>query len=131
MLKERKYYTDVMKRHFNKELAMTTTDNEDFGSSGKCWICDNDYVDDDVNVIDNCRITGKYRGSAHRDFHIKVELNDKVSILFHNLNNYDSHLTVQELSKFHFKINVISDRPEMHISFNISNTLIFTDSFQF
>ena len=33
--------------------------------------------------------------------------NHKTIILFHNLKNYDSHLTMQELCKFDFKINAI------------------------
>ena len=37
-----------MKKCFNKELLMTNEDNEDFESYTKCWICDNDYVDNDV-----------------------------------------------------------------------------------
>ena len=51
------------------ELVMTK-DNEDFKNPTKCWICDNDYVDNDVEVKDHCHITGKYRGSAHRDCNI-------------------------------------------------------------
>ena len=47
-----------MKKHFNKELAMTKDDNEDFENSTKCWICDNDYIDSDVKVRDPCHITG-------------------------------------------------------------------------
>ena len=47
-----------MKKHFNKELAMTKDDNEDFENSTKCWICDNDYIDSDVKVRDHCHITG-------------------------------------------------------------------------
>ena len=54
-----------MKKHFNKELVMTKEDNEDFKKFTKYWICDNDYVDDDVKVRDHCHITGKYRDSAH------------------------------------------------------------------
>ena len=30
---------------------MTKNDNEDFKSSIKCWICDNDYFDDDVVLL--------------------------------------------------------------------------------
>ena len=45
MIKESKYCSDVMKKHFNKELVMTKEDNEDFENSNKCWICDNDYID--------------------------------------------------------------------------------------
>ena len=47
-----------MKKYFNKELAMTKDDNEDFENSTKCWICDNDYIDSDVKVRDHCHITG-------------------------------------------------------------------------
>ena len=36
MIKEIKYCSDVMKKHFNKELMMTKEDNEDFKNSTKC-----------------------------------------------------------------------------------------------
>ena len=52
MIEESKYCSDVMKKHFNKELAMTKEDNEDFKNSITCWICDNDYVDNAVLLID-------------------------------------------------------------------------------
>ena len=48
---------DVIRKHFNKELVMTKEDNEDFKNSTKCWICDNDYVDNDVKLRDHCHIT--------------------------------------------------------------------------
>ena len=58
MIEESKYYSDVMKKkRFNKELVMTKEDNEDFKNSAKCWICDNDYVDNDIKVKDHCHIT--------------------------------------------------------------------------
>ena len=34
---------------------MTKEDNEDFHSSVKCWICDNNFLDGDVKVRDHCR----------------------------------------------------------------------------
>ena len=37
MIEESKYCSDVMKKHFNKELVMTKKDNEDFENSTKCW----------------------------------------------------------------------------------------------
>ena len=45
MIEESKYWGDVMRKNFNKELAMTKLDNEDFKNSTKCWICDNNYID--------------------------------------------------------------------------------------
>ena len=84
MIEESTYCSDVMKKH-NKELFMTNEDNENFKNSAKCWICDNEYVDTDVKVRDHCHITGKYRGSAHRDCNINLKLNHKIPVVFHNL----------------------------------------------
>ena len=36
MIEESKYCSEVMKKHFNKELVMTKEDNEDFKKSTKC-----------------------------------------------------------------------------------------------
>ena len=42
MIKESRYCSDVMKKHFNKEFVMAKEDNENFKKSTKCWIFDND-----------------------------------------------------------------------------------------
>ena len=65
MIEKSKYWSEVIKKHFNKVLLTTKEDNEGCKNSNKCYICDNDYVDDDVKVIDHCHITGKCTGSAH------------------------------------------------------------------
>ena len=92
----------MIKKHFNKELVMTKEGNED-------WICDYyyyyvillcDYYYYDVEIKGHCRITGKYRGFAHRDFNTNLKLNHKIPVVFHDLKNYDSHLLMQELGKF-------------------------------
>ena len=59
MIEESKYCSDVMKKHFNKELAITKEDNEDFKKSIKFWISDIDYIDGDVKVRGHCHITEK------------------------------------------------------------------------
>ena len=113
-----------MKKHFNKELAMTKQDNKNFENSSKCWICDNNYIDKDVKLRYHCHITGKYRGSAHRDCNINVKLNHKIPAIFHNLKNYNSHLVMQKLGKFNLKMSYQMDRKRI-------NKLIFIDRFQF
>ena len=120
-----------MIKHFNKELVMTKEDNEYFENLTKCWICDNDYIDGDVNVRDHCHITGKYRASANRDCNINAKLNHKISVVFCNLRNYDSHLIMQELGKFNFKINALPNGLEKYMSFRINSKLCFIDGFQF
>ena len=104
---------------------MANEDNEDFENSTKCWICDNDYIDGDVNVRDHCHMAGKYRGSARSDCNTNLKLNHKIPVVFHNLKNYDSDLTMQELAKFSLIINVIPNGLEKYMS------LSFIGSFQF
>ena len=72
---------------------------------------------------DHCHITGKYRDSAHTDCNIEAILNHKV-VVFHNLKSYNSHLIMEELEKFNFKINVIPNALEKYIKlFNINISL--------
>ena len=93
-----------MQKHFNKELAMTKEENEDFKNSIKCcWIFVN-YFD---NVRDHC--------------HINLKLNHKISFVFHNLKNYDSHLIMQELGKFNLKIHFVTNGLERYMNVTIKN----------
>ena len=55
----------------------------------------------------------------------------KISAVFHNLKNYDSHFIRQELGKFNLKINAIPNGLEKYMSFSINNKLSFIDTFQF
>ena len=126
-----KYCNDAMKKHFNKEFVMIKHDNEDFENSSKCWICDNGYIDSDVKIREHRHITRKYKGSAHKDCNINVKLSHKIHVVLHNLNNYVSHLIMQELGKFNLKINVIPNALEKYMSFSINNRLSFIDSFHF
>ena len=52
---------------------MTKKDNKDFENSTKFWIYYNDYIDNDLKVRDHCHITGKHRGTTHRDCNINVK----------------------------------------------------------
>ena len=92
MIKESKHCSDVMNKHFNKEVVMTKEDNE--------------YVVNDVKVRDHCHITGKNRGSAYRGCNVSFKSNHKTYVVFHNLKRLDSYLIMQELGKFNLKINV-------------------------
>ena len=135
MIEESKYCNDVMKKHFKKELVLTKKDNEDFENSTICWICDNNYIDSGVKVRYHCHITGKLGGSTYCninvDSNINIKLNQKIPVLFCNLENYDPNLIMQELGKFSFQINVILNGLEKYMSFSINNKLSFMDSFQF
>ena len=62
---------------------MTKEVNENFQNSTKCWICDNDYINNDVKRRHLCHIAGKYTGSAHRYCNINLKIDHKIPVVFH------------------------------------------------
>ena len=57
--------------------------------------------------------------ALHSEIVISI-LNHKISIIFHKLKKYDSHLIMQEQAKFNIKINVVPNKLEKYISLYIS-----------
>lgn len=123
MVKESIPWCRVMKEHFNKELVMTKEGDENFETSTNRLIRDDTFVKGDVEVRDHSHVTGKYRGSAHRNCDVNISLNYKVSIVFSNLKSCDVHFIMQELGKLNFKVNVIPYASEKYMSFSSYNTL--------
>ena len=142
MLEEVKYCKDVIKKNFNKSLVMTEDDQMRFKLMDECYICGEKYVEKDVRVRDHCHITGKFRGSAHRDCNLKLRIKPediKIPVIFQNLRGYNSHFIMQqigEIAKKHgdeqdLKINAIPNNMEKYMAFMLGNNLTFIDSFQF
>jgi len=99
MFEEVKKCQKVMKEHFNKPLIMTEKNKRDFQNSTSCYICGEEYSEEDKVVRDHCHITGKYRGSTHNYCNLQLRLEPeklKIPVIFHNLNGYDSHLIMQK-----------------------------------
>ena len=77
----------------------------------------------------------------HQQYDLNLSLVlKKIPVVFHNLQNYDSYLTLQEIGKYNFKINVIP-KTEKYMSFTIQQPkekgnkpglpLLFIDSVHF
>ena len=82
---------------------------------------------------DHCHITGEYRGTAHNACNLKLRLNPKITsipVVFHNLQDYDSHLLMQAISKVEGRMSCIPQNTEKYISFSLGQ-LRFIDSAQF
>ena len=67
MVKESKYCSRVIKKHFNKELVMTKEDDNTFESSTKYLNCNNIFIESTFKVRDHCQITGKCKDAGHRN----------------------------------------------------------------
>ena len=122
MLEEVNWCKSKMKKHFNKPLKITKENETDFQKAAKCHICDIKYTDKDVRVRDHCHITGKYRGSAHQDCNLKLNIEPekiKIPVIFHNLRGYDSHFIMQqigEIAKEHTYTNKKGQKVQMDIN---------------
>ena len=85
---------------------MTVADESTFKSNNKCRICEELFAKGDNKVRDHDHITGRYRGSAHKDCNGNLRFTKKIPVIFQSLRDCDSHLIVQESSKSDTKINV-------------------------
>lgn len=98
-------------------------------------ICTRAYTNKDIRFRDHCHITGSYRGSAHQDCNLKLKINPKIPVIFHNLRGYDSHFIMQEIGsigKEHdLETNCIPNNVEKYMAFMLGKHLVFLDSFKF
>ena len=85
----------MVKKHFNKNLIMSSEEEEKFQLINSCWICDKLFDIGDDKVRDHCHITGKYRGAAHWSCNVNLKLSKKIPVIFHNLRGYNSHLIIK------------------------------------
>ena len=97
---------------------------------------------ENIPVRDHCHIAGKYRGFAHKNSNLKLQISAekiKIPVIFHNLKGYDSHFIIQKIGELisdstrqePISIKVIPCNTEKYMAFYIDKHLSFIDSFQF
>ena len=103
-----------------KKIIFTEEDRKQFDKASDCWIC-GEYLGND-RVRDHCHFTGRYRGPAHNSCNLKYRKPKSISVFFHNLSGYDSHLFIKKLGTPNKKENIdcIPNNEEKYISFSKS-----------
>ena len=129
VINQNKRIKEIITNHFNKELIMTTQDEEIYNNSQICWICNEELNTDKVR--DHCHITGKFRGAAHNQCNLKLKIPKKLFIIFHSLEGYDEHIIFKELNNFDVGIGVIPKTIEKYMSIIVNRTITFIDSNEF
>ena len=106
----------------NKDMIFTKENEKEFNNASNCWIC-GEYMGND-RVRDHCHFTGKFRGAACNSCNLKLRRQNNISVFFHNLAGYDSHLFIKKLRTSKKKENIacIPNNEEKYISF--SKTII-------
>ena len=87
-----------------KEMIFTEEDKKQFNKASDCWICGEELGND--RVRDHCHFTGRYRGPAHNSCNLKFRKPKSISVFFHNLSGYDSHLFIKKLGSPDEKENI-------------------------
>ena len=105
----------------NEKMIITKEEEEEFKQASDCWICHKKLNLED-RVRDHCHYTGRYRGAAHNLCNLKYSKPNNISVFFHNLTGYDSHLFIKKLGVTAGAIDCIPNNEENYISF--SKTII-------
>ena len=105
----------------NEKMIITPEEQEQFNQASNCWICGK-LLNIDDRVRDHCHYTGRYRGAAHNRCNLKYSKPNNISVFFHNLSGYDSHLFIKKLNVTGGNIDCIPNNEENYISF--SKTII-------
>ena len=129
VINQNKRIKEIITNHFNKELIMTTQDEEIYNNSQICWICKEDLNTDKVK--DHCHISGKLRGAAHNQCNLKLKIQKKLPIIFHNLEGYDGHIIFKELNNFDVTIDVIPKTVEKYMIITVNRNVTFLDLNEF
>ena len=102
----------------NEPMRITEEEEENFNQASNCWIC-GQLLNLGDRVRDHCHYTGRYRGAAHNRCNLKYRKPNNISVFFHNLSGYDSHLLIKKLNNVtEGYIDCIPNNQENYITFS-------------
>ena len=101
----------------NEPMKITPEEQEQFNQASNCWICGK-LLNLQDRVRDHCHFTGRYRGAACNICNLKYRKPNNISVFFHNLTGYDSHLFIKKLNTTMGTIDCIPNNQENYISFS-------------
>ena len=113
---------DITNRLYNdfyrhpKFLRLTKEEQASFDKAKTCHICSKELLEDKVR--DHCHFTGQYRGAAHNNCNLQCRKPLILPVIFHNLQGYDAHLFIKQLSGLKGELNCIPSTEEKYISFS-------------
>ena len=113
-----KIYNDFY--HHPIPLKLTHTEQKSFDKAETCYICKKELLTDNGvdKVRDHCHFTGQYRGAAHNSCNLQCRKPMILPVIFHNLQGYDAHLFIKQLSTIPGELNCIPSTEEKYISFS-------------
>ena len=63
-----------------------------------CHICFKEFNDsENRKVRDHCHYTGLYQDTVYNNYNLKYRIPDLISIVFHNLSDYDAYIFMKKM----------------------------------
>ena len=90
----RQIYIEKMK--YYTFTGVTDRDRED---ATNCWICENDFSDNNQVVPDQYHYNNKFLGWAYIECNINRKTTIYIPVVAHNLSNYDLYFIIKALAK--------------------------------
>ena len=120
----------------NKPIEAIHNEEEMLENAKTCNICNRDFNEADIKVIDHNHLTSRIRGVCHQSCNLQYQLPNFIPVMAHNMSNYDSHFIVKHLGIDDGEILVIPSSREKYVSiskkFNGCKRYIrFLDTFKF
>ena len=97
-----------------KPMVMSEADKKHHSATKNCYACKAEFgtlieneegEKEKVTKCRDCHITGRYRSAACKKCNLRMKVPKFIPNLFHNLENYDSHLFVKNLGLDDGKLN--------------------------
>ncbi|XP_066902574.1 uncharacterized protein [Halyomorpha halys] len=134
-----KYITKIAKQieniyKKNKPLRISSSEEEDWDKAETCYLCKQQFKENNEKVRDHCHLTGTYLGPSCNNCNLKRVNPSFIPVIMHNLSNYDAHFIVKELGGVPGRVEVIPSNEEKYISFTKhvgQMKLRFIDSYRF
>jgi len=104
-----KHSVNIIDNIFYVNRVMTDVDVEHHRTAKVCHECKATFKKGDDNlkkVRDHDHVTGKYRGAACNQCNLAMTMPKEVTVVFHNLRGYDSHLMMKDLATYIHKLNL-------------------------
>ncbi len=105
-----------------------------YAEADMCYLCDEQFGENEKKVLDHDHLTGEFLGVAHNKCNLRRREVVKLTCLSHNMTGYDSHLIIPKLSKFNdriFSLSAIPLNTQKFKTFTINENIVFLDSMAF
>ena len=119
-------------------IIMTPEDDINYLAATTCYLCNKSFSSEKgkSKCRDHDHNTGKFRGAAHQDCNLGLQVTNKLNVFFHSGKTYDFHFLVERFGEIFYEnkplnIEVIAENKEKFKQIIVNDAVVFKDTYQF